>query len=215
MPWLRAGDTREGVSVHSRLRTVCQCLTNAFKTLVSWSVSTFMCYPFWEDAEVESVTSKMETLFHLKFSGVEDESLGLMDNPGTNSNPNHRKCVGSLTAVFSSTYLWVRLFPHEDHQVQKPFHQNRWSFGSVLEAGHQQLLSGPHVPGWFHSVQVIKAMIKRSTELHWAKCCHGLQPPAHLALGRGLQHLAYLSIKHYTTLLTSCFLKATFKATDS
>ena len=37
------------------------------------SVATFICYPFQEDAEVDSQASKIATLFHLNSSGVEDE----------------------------------------------------------------------------------------------------------------------------------------------
>lgn len=40
-------------------------------------VATFMCYPFWEDAEVDFLASKISTLFHLNSSGVEDEILTL------------------------------------------------------------------------------------------------------------------------------------------
>ena len=40
-------------------------------------VATFICYPFQEDTEVDSLTSKIATLFHLYSSGVEDEILTL------------------------------------------------------------------------------------------------------------------------------------------
>jgi len=40
-------------------------------------VATFMCYPFREDVEVDSLASKIATLFHLNSSGVEDEMLTL------------------------------------------------------------------------------------------------------------------------------------------
>jgi len=36
-----------------------------------------MCYPFREDAEVDSLASKIATLFHLNSSGVENEILTL------------------------------------------------------------------------------------------------------------------------------------------
>ena len=37
--------------------------------------ATFMCYPFREDVEGDSLTSKIATLFHQNSSGVEDEIL--------------------------------------------------------------------------------------------------------------------------------------------
>lgn len=40
-------------------------------------VATFMYYPFRDDIEVDSMTSKIATLFHLYSSGVEDEILPL------------------------------------------------------------------------------------------------------------------------------------------
>lgn len=40
-------------------------------------VATFMCNPFWEDVQVDSLTSKIATLFHLNLSGVEHEILTL------------------------------------------------------------------------------------------------------------------------------------------
>lgn len=40
-------------------------------------VITFMCYPFREDAQVDSLASKITMLFHLNSSGVEDEILML------------------------------------------------------------------------------------------------------------------------------------------
>uniref|UniRef100_A0A096MGU2 DUF4371 domain-containing protein n=1 Tax=Poecilia formosa TaxID=48698 RepID=A0A096MGU2_POEFO len=40
-------------------------------------VATFMCYPFWEDAEVDSLASKIATMFDLNSSGVENEILTL------------------------------------------------------------------------------------------------------------------------------------------
>lgn len=73
-------------------------------------VSTFMCYPFREDAEVDSLVSKNATLFHLNSSGLEDEILTLQADIELKSRahgqvkyPNMRKCATSLTALFSST----------------------------------------------------------------------------------------------------------------
>ncbi len=40
-------------------------------------VATFMCYPFREDVEVDSLASKIAMLFHLNSSGVEEEILTL------------------------------------------------------------------------------------------------------------------------------------------
>uniref|UniRef100_A0A087XSU0 Uncharacterized protein n=1 Tax=Poecilia formosa TaxID=48698 RepID=A0A087XSU0_POEFO len=53
-------------------------------------VATFMCYPFWEDAEVDSLASKMA---HGQFWNLLTEG----------KYPNMRKCATSLTALFGST----------------------------------------------------------------------------------------------------------------
>ncbi len=89
-------------------------------------VATFMCYPFREDAEVDSLTSKTATLFHLNSSAVEDEILTLQADLELKSRahgqfwnllteikyPNMRKCAICLTALFGSTYLCESAFSH-------------------------------------------------------------------------------------------------------
>ena len=84
-------------------------------------VATFMCYPFREDVEVDSLASKIAMLFHLNSSGVEDEILTLQADIQLKARahgqqfwnlltegkyPNMRKCATFLTALF------VSLFPH-------------------------------------------------------------------------------------------------------
>lgn len=51
-------------------------------------VSTFMCYPFRDDIEVDSLASKIATLFHLNWSGVEDEILTLQTDIQLKSRAN-------------------------------------------------------------------------------------------------------------------------------
>ena len=89
-------------------------------------VATYMCYPFREDAEVDSLTSKIATLLHMSSSGVEDEILTLHANIELKSRAhgqfwnlltevkylNMRKCATSLTALFGSTYLCESAFSH-------------------------------------------------------------------------------------------------------
>ena len=86
----------------------------------------FMCYPFREDAEVDSLASKISPLFHLNSSGVEDEIMTLQADIQLKSRahgefwnllteekyPNVRKCATSLTALFCSTYLCESAFSH-------------------------------------------------------------------------------------------------------
>ncbi|KAF7641054.1 hypothetical protein LDENG_00297180, partial [Lucifuga dentata] len=57
-------------------------------------IATFMCYPFREDIEVDSLASKI-AMFHLNSSAVEEEKY-----------PNMRKCATSLTAgkIIKSKY---------------------------------------------------------------------------------------------------------------
>uniref|UniRef100_A0A087XA81 HAT C-terminal dimerisation domain-containing protein n=1 Tax=Poecilia formosa TaxID=48698 RepID=A0A087XA81_POEFO len=76
-------------------------------------VATFMCSPFWEDAELNS-------------SGVENDILTLQADIELKSRPhgqfwnlltegkypNMRKCATSLTALFGSTYLCESAFSH-------------------------------------------------------------------------------------------------------
>uniref|UniRef100_A0A096MF30 HAT C-terminal dimerisation domain-containing protein n=1 Tax=Poecilia formosa TaxID=48698 RepID=A0A096MF30_POEFO len=89
-------------------------------------VATFMCYPFWEDAEVDSLASNIAMMFHLNSSGVENEILTLQADIELKSRahgqfwnlltegkyPNMRKCATSLTALFGSTYLCESAFSH-------------------------------------------------------------------------------------------------------
>lgn len=89
-------------------------------------VATFMCYLFQEDAEIDSLASKIATLFHLNSSGVEDEILSLQADIELKARahghfwnlltekkyPNMRKCATSLTALFGSTYLCESAFSH-------------------------------------------------------------------------------------------------------
>lgn len=60
-------------ATHRRLRIVCQSLTDALLE----PVGRFMCNPFQEEVEGDSVASKIATLFHRKSSGVEDKILTL------------------------------------------------------------------------------------------------------------------------------------------
>ena len=57
------------------------CPSEFDKRLLDFSflkpVATFMCYSFAEDAEVDSLASKIATLFHLSSSGMEDEIMTL------------------------------------------------------------------------------------------------------------------------------------------
>ena len=87
-------------------------------------VATFMCYPFREDIKVDSLASKIATLFHLNLSGVEDAILTLQADIQLKSRahgqfwnllteekyPNMRKCATSLTALSGSTYLCESAF---------------------------------------------------------------------------------------------------------
>lgn len=90
-------------------------------------IATFMCFPFGEDTEVDSLASKIATLFHANSSALEDEILSLQAdiqlksraNAGQFWNllteekyPNMRKCAASLTAFFGSTYLCESAFSH-------------------------------------------------------------------------------------------------------
>ncbi|XP_014781116.1 uncharacterized protein LOC106876887 [Octopus bimaculoides] len=78
-------------------------------------VAAFMYYPFREDAEVDSLASKIVTLLHLNSSRVEDEILILQLKSRAHEQfwnlltqekyPNMRKCATSLTALFGFTYL--------------------------------------------------------------------------------------------------------------
>ena len=107
-----------------------KCLSEFDKRFQDFSllepVATFMCYPFRGDAEVDSLASKMSTLFHLNSSGVEDEIMTLQADIQLKSRahgefwnllteekyPNVRKCATSLTDLFSSTYLCESAFSH-------------------------------------------------------------------------------------------------------
>ncbi|XP_068601877.1 general transcription factor II-I repeat domain-containing protein 2B-like [Brachionichthys hirsutus] len=89
-------------------------------------VATFMCYPFREDADVDSLASKIATLFHLNCSGVENEILTLQADIELKSRPrgqvwnllteekypNMRKCAASFTALCGSTYLCESALSH-------------------------------------------------------------------------------------------------------
>ncbi|KAK1903952.1 General transcription factor II-I repeat domain containing protein 2A [Dissostichus eleginoides] len=90
-------------------------------------VATFMCYPFQEDVEVDSLASKIATPFHLNSSGVEDEILTLQADIQLKARahgqqlwnllteekyPNMRTCATFLTALFGSTYLCESAFSH-------------------------------------------------------------------------------------------------------
>ena len=85
-----------------------------------------MCYPFRKDVEVDSLASKIEMLFHLNSSGVENKILTLQADIKLKSRahgqfwnllteekyPNLRKCATSLTALFGTTYLCESAFFH-------------------------------------------------------------------------------------------------------
>ena len=106
------------------------CLSEFDKRFQDFSllepVATFMCYPFQEDAEVDSLASKMITLFHLNSDKVEEEILTLQTDIQLKSRahgqfwdllteekyPSMRKCAITLTALFGSTYLCESAFSH-------------------------------------------------------------------------------------------------------
>ena len=106
------------------------CLSEFEKRFQDFSllepVATFMCFPFREDVEIDSLSSKIATLFHLNSSGVEDEIFTLQADIELKSRahgqfwnllaegkyPNMRKCATSLTAFFGSTYLCESAFSH-------------------------------------------------------------------------------------------------------
>ena len=91
-------------------------------------IATFMCFPFAEDTDdVESVASKMATLFNMDSSALENEILALQADIQLKSRarngdfwnlltkeryPNIRKCAASLTAFFGSTYSCESAFSH-------------------------------------------------------------------------------------------------------
>lgn len=83
-----------------------------------------MCYPFQEDAEVDSLASNIAALFHLNSSGVEDEILTRQTDIELKSRahgqfwnlftevkyPNIRKCA--TAALYDSTYLCESAFSY-------------------------------------------------------------------------------------------------------
>ncbi|KAL2087224.1 hypothetical protein ACEWY4_018283 [Coilia grayii] len=89
-------------------------------------IATFMCNPFGEDTEVDSLASNIATLFHMNAPAVEDEMLTLQSDIRLKSRahgqfwnllteekyPNMRKCATSLTALFGSTYMCDSAFSH-------------------------------------------------------------------------------------------------------
>ncbi|XP_068121767.1 general transcription factor II-I repeat domain-containing protein 2A-like [Hyperolius riggenbachi] len=89
-------------------------------------VATFMCYPFCNEADIDSLALKISTLFHFNPSKVEDEMLTLQADIELKSRatgkfwnllmeekyPHLRKCAISLTALFGSTYLCESAFSH-------------------------------------------------------------------------------------------------------
>ena len=109
---------------------ITDCLSEFDKRFQDFSllepVATFMCYPFQEDVEVDSLASNIASLFHMNSSGVEHEILTLQTDIELKSRahgqfwnllteekyPNMRKCAISLTAFFGSTYLCESAFSY-------------------------------------------------------------------------------------------------------
>ncbi|XP_057190131.1 general transcription factor II-I repeat domain-containing protein 2-like [Triplophysa rosa] len=89
-------------------------------------VATFMCFPFRDEHEVESLATDMGKLFQMNPSALENEILALQtdievkarasgqfwDLLAEEKYPNIRKCATSLTALFGSTYLCESAFSH-------------------------------------------------------------------------------------------------------
>lgn len=83
-----------------------------------------MCYHFRDGADVYSLVSNIAALFHLNSSDMEEEIFTLQANIQLKSRAHGqfwnilthvrymRKYVNSLTALFSSTYLYEPAFSH-------------------------------------------------------------------------------------------------------
>ena len=128
--WRRKGRRVRNLTVdatQSRLKTVCQTLTNGFKTLLYWSQSLHSCATlFGKMLRLIYLHQKLQHCFTLNSSGVEDEILTLQADIELKSSahgqflnllteekyPNMRKCATSLTALFGSTYLCESAFSH-------------------------------------------------------------------------------------------------------
>ncbi len=93
-------------------------------------VSSYLCFPFVEDIDVDCIASKVASLFHLDTWAVENEILTLQSDMEIKSRatsgskgdfwhllleqkyPNLRRCAFNLTALFGSTYLCEAAFSH-------------------------------------------------------------------------------------------------------
>ncbi len=87
-------------------------------------IATFMCFPFGDEHEVDSLASDMGELFQMNPSALGDEILALQTDIQMKARasgqfwnllaedkyPNIRKCATSLTALFGSTYLCESAF---------------------------------------------------------------------------------------------------------
>ena len=75
------GKTRKQLDSARYMEHIDNCLSEFDKRFQDYSllkpVATFMRYPFLEDSEVDSLASKIATLFYLNSSGVKDEVLTL------------------------------------------------------------------------------------------------------------------------------------------
>ncbi|XP_042216874.1 EPM2A-interacting protein 1-like [Homarus americanus] len=89
-----------------------------------------MCFPFGKITNVEDIASRIESVFNMDISEVENEFLKLKNDTQIKSRatggsfwnllseekyPNVRKCATYPTAFFESTYLCESTFSHMKH----------------------------------------------------------------------------------------------------
>ncbi|KAK7158529.1 hypothetical protein R3I94_004989 [Phoxinus phoxinus] len=93
-------------------------------------VASYLCFPFGPSIDVDSIASKIVSLFHFDNTAVENEILTLQNDIEIKSRAtsdmngefwnllteqkyhNLRKCAFNLTALFGSTYLCECAFSH-------------------------------------------------------------------------------------------------------
>ncbi|CAL9685305.1 unnamed protein product [Knipowitschia caucasica] len=94
-------------------------------------VASYMCYPFDESIDVGDIAEKVQSLFHLEKSALEDEILMLQNDIELKARSaqlghhvqlwkllveekyhNVRRCALNLTSLFGSTYLCESAFSH-------------------------------------------------------------------------------------------------------
>lgn len=99
----RQGKTRERLDSARYTEQIGNCLSEFDRRFQDFAllepVATFMCYPFREDAGVDSLSSKIATLFHLNSSGVEDEILTLQADTELNSRAHGTYSHGKSTPI--------------------------------------------------------------------------------------------------------------------